>query len=684
MPEGTLWWVSDLGNPDASLPITLTWDYSDAKAQIEAELQVDPNNFYYCTLIIAAKNYNYSSGGVYYFDNIQLYASTPARDPNPPDGATDVQIEPTLSWKPGMRADTHNVYLGTDFNDVNDVNTANLASYLNVTYSNVDVNSYKPRTLEFNTTYYWRVDEINGPDIWKGAVWSFTTGEYLIVDDIESYGDANTPGPPTPPGSRIWYTWRDGYGWTIPSPGYAGNGTGSIVDVNNTIVRTVGVQSLKINYSNIGFFRNAYQKASQPYYSEVEREFVPAQNWSAEDMTSLTLWFYGDPANNANATEQMYVKLNGVKINYDGNMNDIREAKWHEWNIDLAAFGVDLTNVTSFAIGFGDEANTTEGGWGAVYFDDIRLYPSRCFPLRRKPVGDFDNDCQVSYTDLDIMASDWLDADYTADPLIAWYKFNDGSGTTAVDSSVNGNNGTLVGNPQWVAGQIGGALQFDGDDYVDMGNNLLFNPSDSFSITLWAYITDWSQEWSHVMISRRGELGIGWQLRRNGAYWGLGAVDGICFTTGGVGNADTGVPDTPTNTAPPLNEWIHIAAVYDNVNNTKSIYLNSVQQVVYNTNPGAITLSTHNVYIGARANMDNTGPEAFFSGMLDDVRLYDKALLQAEIASIRDGTLGTVSNYHPVQSSADLYQAELPGSRAVNFRDFAVLADMWLEKQLWP
>jgi hypothetical protein len=500
---------------------------------------------------------------------------------------------------------------------------------------------------------------------------------------MESYGDANTPGPPPPPGSRIWYTWKDGVGWTKPSV-VNGNGTGSIVDPNGGVVHG-GTQSLKLWYDNSG------KGAGLKYYSEIKADtsyLAIGRDWTKAGVKALTLWFYGYLYNATGATEQMYVKLNGSKVLYDGDMNDITEESWHEWKIDLARFaqlGVTLSDVNDVAIGFGDETNTTkQGGSGFVYFDDIRLYRPRCFPLLKKAASDFNNDCQVTYADLDIMANDWLVADYTSDPLIAWYKLNDGSGTTAADSSVNGNNGTLIGNPQWVAGQIDGALQFTGNNYVDLGNNPVFNPSGSFSITLWAYITDWSQEWSHVMVSRRGEWGIGWQLRRNGAYWGLGAVDGICFTTGGVGNFGTGINDTPTDTAPPLNQWIHIAAVCEIMNNTKRIYLDGVEQVVYNTYPGTVNPSTHNVYIGARANNDNTSQEAFFSGMLDDVRIYDKALSQAEIASIKDGSLGTVSNYHPVQSPADLYEAEEQGSRSINFGDFGILANYWLEEQMWP
>ena len=53
--------------------------------------------------------------------------------------------------------------------------------------------------------------------------------------------------------------------------------------------------------------------------------------------------------------------------------------------------------------------------------------------------------------------------------LVAHWRFDETSGTTALDSSGNGLNGTLEGDPQWVAGAIGGALEFDGDDYVDFG-----------------------------------------------------------------------------------------------------------------------------------------------------------------------------------------------------------------------
>ena len=69
--------------------------------------------------------------------------------------------------------------------------------------------------------------------------------------------------------------------------------------------------------------------------------------------------------------------------------------------------------------------------------------------------------------------------------LVGWWRFDEGTGTTAADSSGNGNDGTFNGDPQWVVGYFGGALEFDGsDDYIDCGND------PSLDLTKWT-ITFW-------------------------------------------------------------------------------------------------------------------------------------------------------------------------------------------------
>jgi len=99
-----------------------------------------------------------------------------ASGPNPSDQETDVPRDVALSWTPGDYADKHDVYFGTDFNDVNDANRTNSLGVL--VSQNQDPTSYSlAEVLQFDQTYYWRVDEVNAPPdftIYKGAVWRFT------------------------------------------------------------------------------------------------------------------------------------------------------------------------------------------------------------------------------------------------------------------------------------------------------------------------------------------------------------------------------------------------------------------------------------------------------------------------------------------------------------------------------
>jgi len=105
-----------------------------------------------------------------------------ASKPSPANKATDVPREVILSWTPGMFADKHNVYFGTNFNDVNSASTTNprgvLASF------GQNANTYDPAgVLDFSKTYYWRVDEVNAPPtsniVFKGDVWSFTVEPFV-------------------------------------------------------------------------------------------------------------------------------------------------------------------------------------------------------------------------------------------------------------------------------------------------------------------------------------------------------------------------------------------------------------------------------------------------------------------------------------------------------------------------
>jgi len=268
--------------------------------------------------------------------------------PEPANGAVDVSQTPVLTWVPGVFADTHEVYFGADAASLELKGTGNLGS-----------ESFEPGQLEWNTTYYWRIDEANNanPDSpWTGPLWSFTTANFLTVDDFESYNDLNEDEPGS---NRIYLTWIDGF----ENPAI----NGSVVGYANppfaeqTIVHS-GSQSMPFAYDN------AVGKSEATYV------LTSSRDWTVKGVNTLTIWFQGE---SANAAEQMYVVLNDSAVVNHDNPNAAQITSWVPWNIDLMRFadqGVNLANVNSITLGLGNRSNPVAGGSGMMYFDDIRLY----------------------------------------------------------------------------------------------------------------------------------------------------------------------------------------------------------------------------------------------------------------------------------------------------------------------
>ncbi len=86
----------------------------------------------------------------------------------------------------------------------------------------------------------------------------------------------------------------------------------------------------------------------------------------------------------------------------------------------------------------------------------------------------------------------------------------------------------------------------------------------------------------------------------------------------------------------PLNEWVNITCVYNSVARTKSIYLDGAldRTVALTGTVTKVPATTHNTYIGARANSGNTGREGFFTGALDKIVIYNRALTEGEVKYI--------------------------------------------------
>ncbi|MDT8301532.1 MAG: hypothetical protein RQ760_08610 [Sedimentisphaerales bacterium] len=260
---------------------------------------------------------------------------------NPANGAVDITQTPVLTWAPGFGA-SHEIYFGADEASLELKGSGNLGS-----------ESYESGQLEWNTTYYWRVNEANNANAdspWTGPLWSFTTANFLIIDDMESYNDIDEGQPGS---NRIYLAWIDGFDNPATNGAVVGNLNPPFAEQG--IVHS-GLQSMPMSYDN------AVGK------SEATLTLTSNKDWTVNGVTTLTIWFRGASGNSA---ESLYVALNGGTPVTNDDPDAATRTSWTEWNIDLQVFGTNLANVNSITLGL----SSVTGGTGMMYFDDIRLYP---------------------------------------------------------------------------------------------------------------------------------------------------------------------------------------------------------------------------------------------------------------------------------------------------------------------
>ncbi len=587
---------------------------------------------------------------------ISVMGAYQARRPSPRNKAVNVAKNVTLSWDPGdytQNVNGHDVYFGTDETAVTDANDPNTPPGR----GRQDANSYSvPETLNLGQTYYWRIDEVNDAEPnspWKGRIWSFTVTDFIYVDSFETYTGAGTAGD-----SDLKLTWtQDGGATLYLMNGEAGEET------------HWGQNAMEIWYYNGGGYPVSYSAGSRASGDP---------NWTREDVKALYLHFMGEATNKG---AELYVELedtsgNTARLTYNDaggtpDVNAVQLTKWTLWRIDLqdfvAANNVDLTNVARLAIGVGDEGATPPASAvdGYVYIDDIRLVQSRC--LSEYGVdADFNGDCMINAEDLGVIVDNWLESGYSVPVsapndanLAAWWKFDDAAGPNAVDSSGNGHTGTLFGGPVWVSGKFGGALQFDGVDATVLAANYsgIAGPN-SRTVTAWVKL-DESQA------SRKDDV-ISWGTAASlGARWVLTLDYGIPFLglEGGWTKGDVVITDGQwhlVTVSAPANATNHDIQFYVDGRLNVSSYSN--RTVGINTDPSSsVTMGYYNSY---------------YKGLMDDVRIYDYVLSDLEVKYLYTGGTGLI----PLQDrTANLYEDE-----QIDFKDFAVLADKWLEEQQWP
>jgi hypothetical protein len=680
-------------------------------------------------------------------------ASTYATRPNPIDGEEDVNVVRLLKWRNGDGVDKHDLYL-----DPNELTVTNadrtspsligkdLAPDANAGYDPCRGGTYN-EFLALDTSYYWRVDEndIDTATIYEGEVWSFSTLPYYCIDDFNSYASS----------AAMSQVWKD---YQYQSGGYSPVTRSDVLVATDPNLGGPPYQSMQYKFNNAG----------SPYYAEANatvgtgtNELHIDPNWDGMNAKSLSIFFYGQATGN-DANKPMYMKLaddtnTAKQVNYSGDMNDIRDPNWHEWNLPLANFtGINLKKIKYIVIGFGNKTVSTNG---VVYFENLVLWASRCALLERdaafaeldySPAGINPGDCVIDYQEIATMADTWLSRDAfvkTKDPnltggLVVYYPFNENDGNRAFSHPVSldvcdtkwtatfwnsGSNPPGVLGTTWVSTSgisgIGGAShvymsgvqgsRILGGGTVD-GNRLGIGPGapytyadDTNAITLSIWVkwlgnrtwdpTGYLQTKCQGLLGKRGgwdDASVIWMLEldTNGTNRSIGlrhyAAGGQINNTLPDAFADNGAMN------PYLGRWVHVAAsfphtVAGDANAHARLYING-GLAPGGDDPWRFSAGIDNdIGLSIGETQDQNAwincPESYW-GYLDEVRIYKRALEANEIAYLADVTPEDGNLWIPVPSSAEVYEGEPEGSRAVNFRDLAKVGDAnnWLKEEMYP
>ena len=377
-------------------------------------------------------------------------------------------------------------------------------------------------------------------------------------------------------------------------------------------------------------------------YNIVDNVYVPVTpSWTSKDIGIKS-----------NVAAPLYVTLqdsgNNSATVTNPDPNTVLTTTWQPWDIALNEFAdvndVNLAAIKKITIGIGNKGAPQAGGTGTIYVDDIRLYPPRCMPDRVK--GDLNNDCFPDYTDLDILADNWLITlpSWLNSGLEAYYMFEG----NLQDSSGKGHHGD--GAPAYAAGKVGQAVSLDGiDDYIETQVNasgLGIGDGKPKTVAAWVYTRAFNDG---------GIFDMGDYV--NGQNFSLRTM-----ATTNIWRAQRfGYPTYDFDFEyPSLNTWVYMALVYDGntAGNESRAYADGVlvgtQTVALNT------VDTVPFRMGRWQN-------SYFSGLIDELRVYSRALSLAEI-----------------QYLAGKPRIDINNDGTVDFRDYAILADKWLEEILWP
>lgn len=491
--------------------------------------------------------------------------------------------------------------------------------------------------LNLGGTYYWCVDgvEVDGITVNKGYIWSFSTGDYLVVDDFEGYNE-QTP-------NKISEAWKDGLGYGAPPPEeppyYPGNGTGSVIHYaqdtfSEQAVVHGGAQSMMYFYNN--------NKPGYQEYSEAGLTLDFPRDWTGRNVKALSLWFRGNPASVGSFVEEPVGTYTMTAAGKDiWGLSDEFHFAWKNLNgagsIEVKVISVQNTNVFAKAGVMIRDTLDPDSAFASVF-----ITPGKgCrFQLRDSKGGDTTSDSSVSQLK-HISAPHWVKLERTSSGDFKAYNSNDPYGTDTWHE--------LTWSPKT----------------IQMGQNIYIG------------LVLTSREPEEICEAEFSNLATSDNVSPPGA-WSVSQDIGI-----------------RSNKA----ELMYVV-VEDSNGSNATVYHDDVNAAVIDTwtqwkieldefgNQGIDLADVNKVSIGFG---DRDEPEAGGSGTMyfDDIRLYRLLCTSLPGRPNVDFNDNCVLDYADIEIMANEWlvksqtlKADLYEDDQVDFKDFAIMAEIWLDERL--
>lgn len=536
--------------------------------------------------------------------------------------------ETILSWQPGDKALQHRIWFGaSDPNNMVEMAIQDLGN-----------EQYDPGSLMLNTTYYWRIDELNDDSTeTTGYLWQFTTdlADQIIED----------------PNDHQWV---------------ANNAVAFIADPN------FGTN-----------FAISYDTDVAPYYAEITHTFETVMDMTDGGGAAIAFDSISskDVANNA---APIYMILEDEFSNssrvvaLDADTAELAYYRVTTLNFALSDFtGIDVSRVKKMTIGIGNSDAPETGKIGRLMIEDIRRYPRRyrgaLYP------EDVDRNQTVDLNDLSLFAQQYLysetitavnstDPNVSTDPNILparlYYRFNEGAGTTAADSSSLLRYITDWGDIIWETSDCpdGSCVVFDGTNRkYKWSNNIIprLSPCE-FTLAFWAK-PDPGTPFPYGVIAFRENV--------NDDVKNIPVRATIPNENGDIELSST-VFDGATSplTTDLVDSWHHYAFVKSLDRGVVELYIDGVLVKRAASDSDDLIRAT-DFYLG--------GDDWYgrYIGKLDDLILYTKPVSQEVIVYLAKGPGGNV-----VQPPL----IDMNGDGGADLSDLASMASLWLEELLWP